>query len=116
MNYSIHKWHILSILNILIEEIIKDLKNGKNLHIKNFGYLSLNKLKPKKIISLNSQTKFVKSTKSLRLRLSKHIYNFFKHQYINKIEKAVERKDQNEKTIHNQNTKTSSNSKRRNNF
>ena len=45
---SIHFYHVGSVITILIDEMIKDLKKGKKIKIFNFGILSLEKTKPRK--------------------------------------------------------------------
>lgn len=76
---KINKLHTLSVVNILIEEIITELKNNNKIIIRNFGYFIVNKLKPKKIKSIvNNKIKFVNSTYALRFRLYENIYNLIK--------------------------------------
>jgi nucleoid DNA-binding protein len=78
LNQSIHKSHIRSIINILIEEIVKELKNGNDIIIKGFGNLSLKKLKVRKMISINNNIKFARRTKSLRFSLTRKISKLVK--------------------------------------
>jgi nucleoid DNA-binding protein len=47
INRSIHHMHVLSVISILFEEIIIDLRSGKPLEIFNFGVLSLKRSNPK---------------------------------------------------------------------
>jgi nucleoid DNA-binding protein len=48
LNKSLHFYHIGSVITILIDEMIKDLKNGNKIKIFNFGILSLEETKPRK--------------------------------------------------------------------
>lgn len=43
----INHLHVLSVISILFEEMIEDLKKGKEIKIHNFGTLSLQKNKPR---------------------------------------------------------------------
>lgn len=74
---QIHKMHIISIINILIEEICNDLLAGKEVKIKNFGTFRLSGLKSKKIISvISKEPKFTKKSSSLRFRMARKFYNY----------------------------------------
>lgn len=44
----IHHYHVLSVINILFEEILKDFKRGKEIKIFNFGTLKLKNTKPRR--------------------------------------------------------------------
>jgi nucleoid DNA-binding protein len=82
-NKKVHSLHIISILNILIEEIVKELKLGNNIEIKNFGTLKVNKIKPKKILAVNTrEITFIKSIKLLRFTLSKEIAKYLSNKSI----------------------------------
>ncbi len=48
INRSIHHAHVFSVITILFDEIVKDLVNGKEIKIVNFGTLILKELKPRK--------------------------------------------------------------------
>jgi nucleoid DNA-binding protein len=81
--YTIHKLHIFAIINILIDEMIKELKTGKPIKIEGFGTFHLNSLKPKKIRSVYSKKiKFAQKTKSLRFKLTKDLSKYL-------IEKSI---------------------------
>jgi len=43
----VHHYHVFSVISILFDEIIKDLKQGKSVKIHNFGTLSLQKTNPR---------------------------------------------------------------------
>ncbi len=48
MNRLIHHYHIFSVISILFDEMVKDLKKGKEIKIFNFGVLKLMNTKPRK--------------------------------------------------------------------
>jgi nucleoid DNA-binding protein len=74
INYIIHYSHVFSVINILIDELVKELRNDKEIHIGNFGRFKLVDLKPKKIINIaTGKIKFVKKTKALRFKISKKL-------------------------------------------
>lgn len=43
----VHHYHVFSVISILFEEMVADLKQGKEIRIFNFGTLSLKKMKPR---------------------------------------------------------------------
>jgi nucleoid DNA-binding protein len=45
---KIHHGHVFSVLSILFDEIVKDLLDGKEIKIVNFGTLVLKEMKPRK--------------------------------------------------------------------
>src|SRR3989304_1401991 len=45
---KVKSYHVISIINILFEEILSDLKDGKDLKIFNFGEILLKNTKPRK--------------------------------------------------------------------
>jgi nucleoid DNA-binding protein len=47
INRFVHHYHVASIIDILFEEIVKDLKSGKPIKIFNFGILELKNTKPR---------------------------------------------------------------------
>lgn len=51
----IHHYHVFSILTILFDEMVKDLKRGKSIRIFNFGKLELKSLKPRKYFDVRHQ-------------------------------------------------------------
>lgn len=57
----IHHYHVLSIITILFDEMLKDLKSGKKIKIMNFGTLMLKDLKPRKYFDVRHQ-KVMQST------------------------------------------------------
>lgn len=48
INRMIHHYHVFSVITILFEEMLKDLKDGKQIKIMNFGILSLKNMKPRR--------------------------------------------------------------------
>ena len=91
LNYSIHISHIFSVINILIDELIRELKSGKEISIKNFGVFKIKTLKPKKIISVRTgKVKFVERTKALRFVIAKRLTKLIRKS----IPKCGEKKDQ----------------------
>lgn len=68
---NIHRLHVFSVLNILIDELIKELRTGNSIKINNFGEFKLKSIKPKKIRNIaTGQIKFIKTTKVLRFKLA----------------------------------------------
>lgn len=51
----IHHYHVFSILTILFDEMVKDLRRGKSIRIFNFGKLELKSLKPRKYFDVRHQ-------------------------------------------------------------
>lgn len=56
INGIIHSYHVFSIISILFDEIIKDLKAGKEIKIFNFGLLSTKSTKPRMYHNVSSRT------------------------------------------------------------
>lgn len=75
--------HVLSIMHILFDELIKDLKSGRKINITNFGVLSLNKTNPRRYhnVVLNKVV-LSKGGRILRFVLSRKI----KSELIKKID------------------------------
>lgn len=85
IEYSIHQLHILSVVNIFIEEMMKDLKNDKKIKIINFGTFELNKIKPKKIQNIiTKKPQITKQTNALRFKLFRKISNIFSNIHFDK--------------------------------
>ena len=51
----IHSAHVFSVITILFEEMLKDLKDGKKIRVFNFGTLSLNSTKPRRYFDVRHQ-------------------------------------------------------------
>ncbi|SRR5258708_1134183 len=52
---SIHRYHVLSVITILFEEMLIDLKQGKKIEIFNLGMLSLRPAKPRRYYDVRFQ-------------------------------------------------------------
>jgi nucleoid DNA-binding protein len=74
INRIVHHAHVLSIISILFEELLADLKAGKIIKIHNFGILTLKKMKPKTYFNVKER-KFMQSGggKVLKFTLSPKI-------------------------------------------
>lgn len=71
---DIHFYHVGSVINILFEEMIQDLKEGKSINIYNFGEISLQKTKPKKYFDVRYQkVMFSVGAKILKFSLSQKL-------------------------------------------
>jgi nucleoid DNA-binding protein len=76
---SIGYFHILSVINILVEELIVELKIKREIKIPNFGTFRLKPLKPKRIKSVVSEkTILTKPSNSLRFKLSRNVIRYLK--------------------------------------
>jgi nucleoid DNA-binding protein len=72
LNYNVHNAHILSIINILLDELVKELINGEEIKIINFGTFYIKTIRPKHIKSIVSgNIMTTKETKAIRFRLSR---------------------------------------------
>lgn len=71
LNRLVHHYHVASIIEILFQEMLKDLKNGKPIKIFNFGTLVLKKTKPRKYYNvIHKQVMLSKGYKILRFTLA----------------------------------------------
>lgn len=71
---SIHHYHVFSIISILFEEIIQDLKKGKDIKIFNFGTLSFKETKPRRYFDVRYQKIMLsKSHRIMKFSLTKKI-------------------------------------------
>jgi nucleoid DNA-binding protein len=52
---SINHYHVFSVITILFEELLIDLKNGKDIKVFNLGTLSLRPTKPRKYYDVRFQ-------------------------------------------------------------
>lgn len=67
----VHHYHVFSVMSILFEEMIADLKRGKGIKIHNFGTLTLEKTTPRWYHNVRKQQmEQSKEHYVLRLRLS----------------------------------------------
>lgn len=70
----IHHYHVFSIISLLFDEMLKDLKQGKSIKVVNFGTLSLKETKPRLYHDVNKrQVVLSKKHKILRFELSPKI-------------------------------------------
>jgi len=91
MKHSIHRLHVVSIMSILIEELIKDLMQGKDIKIPNFGTFRLKELKPKKIKNITTkEIKFARRTNALRFRLTRKLSRYLSKRSLEEMKKSVE--------------------------
>lgn len=68
---NIHHYHIFSIINILFDEMLNDLKSGKKIKINNLGTLYMKELPPRKYYDVNDKmVKISKPHKILKFLLS----------------------------------------------
>lgn len=71
-----HHYHIYNIINILFDEMIKDLKSGKTINIFNFGKLRLQQNMPRKHFDVvTRQVEISKSNNIMKFDLSSKIKN-----------------------------------------
>jgi nucleoid DNA-binding protein len=70
LNHIIHHAHVFSVITILFEEMVQDLKDGKEIKIHNFGTFALQSTKPRRHFNVLLQ-KIVqsKSHRILRFKL-----------------------------------------------
>jgi nucleoid DNA-binding protein len=74
INRIIHHYHVFSVIAILFDEMISDLKAGKDIKIHNFGVLKLKKLKSRRHFNVVQQKVVLsKPHKILRFLLAPHI-------------------------------------------
>jgi nucleoid DNA-binding protein len=70
----IHKYHIISVINIFVDELINELKTGNKIKIDNFATFQLNQLKPKMVWSIVSRKMMMgKAVRALRIKLSQKL-------------------------------------------
>jgi nucleoid DNA-binding protein len=71
LNHCVHNAHILSVINILLDEMVKELLFGNEIKIINFGTFYIKRIKPKRIKSVASgNITTTKGTNAIRFRLS----------------------------------------------
>lgn len=72
INRTIHHYQVFSVITILFEEILTDLKNGKEIKIDNFGVISLEEMKPRKHFDIvRNEIRLSKGYQILRFFLAK---------------------------------------------
>lgn len=73
---NIHHYHVISVISILFDEIIKDLKADKPIKITNFGTLVLKNLKQRKYYDINHrEVRISNKRRILKFSLSRNIKN-----------------------------------------
>jgi len=71
---TIHHYHVFAVISILFEEILKDLKQGKEIKIFNLGSLLLQKTKPRLYHDvIKKQVVLSESRKILKFRLARKL-------------------------------------------
>lgn len=74
INRAIHHYHVFGVMTILFEEIVKDLKQGKEIDIFNLGVLSLHQTKPRKYYDFRYQKVMQsKGRRILKFKLSSSV-------------------------------------------
>jgi|SRR6185436_11548354 len=81
INRTIHHYHVFSVITILFDEILNDLKLGKELKIFNFGRLVIKELPSRKYYNIHDKTiRISNSHKILRFILSSKLRKELKKQ------------------------------------
>lgn len=71
---AIHHYHVFAVISILFEEMIKDLKQGKEINIFNLGSLELKETKPRLYHDVNKkQVVLSKKRKILKFKLARKL-------------------------------------------
>lgn len=71
INRAVHHYHVFSVLSLLVEEILQDLKQGKNIKIFNFGNFQLLKNKPMVITQVDTKQKvLIPGTYRIKFKIS----------------------------------------------
>jgi nucleoid DNA-binding protein len=79
INHLINHAHVLSVISILFEEILKDLKDGKQIKIRNLGTLILQRTKPRKYYNVVfQQIMQSESHQILRFKLATPIHKILR--------------------------------------
>jgi nucleoid DNA-binding protein len=55
LNRLIHHYHVFSVITILFDEMLIDLKKGKAIKIHNFGTLLLKQMRPRRYFDVTKQ-------------------------------------------------------------
>jgi nucleoid DNA-binding protein len=70
INRIIHHYHVFSVITILFDEMLKELKQGKEIKIFNFGTLKLENTKPRKYHDIRyNKVLLSKGSKILKFKL-----------------------------------------------
>lgn len=82
INRMVHHYHVLSVVAILFDEMIKDLRQGKTIKIFNFGSFIMKTMKPRRYFDVRYQKVMLSPghrilrftlTKPLRKKLVSHL-------------------------------------------
>ena len=74
INRTIHHYHVFSVISILFDEILEDLKSGKKIKIHNFGVFELKKSLPRKHFNLiKKEVVLSRGYKIIKIFLNKEI-------------------------------------------
>ncbi len=77
INKSIHHAHVMSVINILLDEVLGELVISKKIKVGNFGQLVLKKLKPRKHYNLHTKRfAMSKGNSIMRFELNKKFRQF----------------------------------------
>lgn len=77
INKSIHHAHVMSVINILLDEVIKDLVDKKQIKIGNFGSFVMKRLSPRKHFNIfTKQYEMSKGNNIMRFELNKKLKKF----------------------------------------
>lgn len=80
LNKKYNKQHVLSVITILFDELIKDLLSGKKIYINNFGEFSTVKTKPRRHMNIVSkQISISTGSTILKFNLNKRVARFLKN-------------------------------------
>jgi nucleoid DNA-binding protein len=72
---AVHTYHVLGIINILFDEMLKDLKDGKEIKIFNLGVLSLKPTKPRRYYNVVfKKTMMSNGKKILRFKMARNLH------------------------------------------
>lgn len=73
-NRVVNALHVLTVVNLLIEELVQDLKDNKEIKIFNFATISLEQMKSRPYIDIATKTKKMsKPNKKLTFKLNKNV-------------------------------------------
>jgi nucleoid DNA-binding protein len=86
LGYKINRFHIRAIVGLLVDEIIAELISGGQIKIDNFGMITLNKLKPRRIREVNSgKLKIASRTKAIRFKIDKNLNKYLVQKVFEKL-------------------------------
>lgn len=88
--YLLNKMHTISVLSILVDEMIKELKENKIINIPGFGKFIVRELKQRSVISVNTGLPVLtKKYNALRFVLDKKLHRTLTKE----INECVEKKE-----------------------